>query len=89
MTLQGETGPNMLNAVRQLSTLVQLKHQFLLISDTRLYFLRILGDFPNTYAYTKALSEGLVAEQMDKLPVLILRPSIGKSLFYVHNKLLL
>ncbi|GFG33603.1 hypothetical protein Cfor_03157, partial [Coptotermes formosanus] len=37
---------------------------------------KILGDFPNTYAYTKALSEGLVAEQMDKLPVLILRPSI-------------
>lgn len=37
---------------------------------------KILGDFPNTYAFTKALSEGLVAEQMDKLPVVILRPSI-------------
>nr|CAD7575331.1 unnamed protein product [Timema californicum] len=34
------------------------------------------GDLPNTYAFTKALSEGLVNEQMDKLPVLILRPSI-------------
>jgi hypothetical protein len=52
-----------------------------------LYFLRVLGDYPNTYAYTKALSEGLVAEQMDKLPVLILRPSIGKTLFYIHDKL--
>lgn len=37
---------------------------------------KILGDIPNTYAYTKALSESLVAEQMDKLPVVILRPSI-------------
>ncbi|PSN41792.1 putative fatty acyl-CoA reductase [Blattella germanica] len=37
---------------------------------------QILGDLPNTYAYTKALSEGLVAEQMDKMPVLIMRPSI-------------
>lgn len=37
---------------------------------------KVLGDYPNTYAYTKALSEGLVAEQMDKLPVVILRPSI-------------
>jgi hypothetical protein len=54
-----------------------------------LYFLRVLGDYPNTYAYTKALSEGLVAEQIDKLPVLILRPSIGKTLFYIHNKLLI
>lgn len=37
---------------------------------------KILGDLPNTYAYTKALSEGLVAEQIDNLPVVILRPSI-------------
>ncbi|XP_069702748.1 fatty acyl-CoA reductase 1-like [Periplaneta americana] len=37
---------------------------------------KILGDLPNTYAFTKALSEGLVAEKMDTLPVLILRPSI-------------
>nr|CAD7600247.1 unnamed protein product [Timema genevievae] len=37
---------------------------------------KVLGDLPNTYAFTKALSEGLVNEQMDKMPVLILRPSI-------------
>ncbi|KAJ9578556.1 hypothetical protein L9F63_005285, partial [Diploptera punctata] len=37
---------------------------------------KILGDLPNTYAFTKALSEGLVAEQIDNLPVVILRPSI-------------
>jgi fatty acyl-CoA reductase len=33
---------------------------------------------PNTYAFTKALGEGLVNEQMDKLPVIILRPSVSK-----------
>lgn len=40
---------------------------------------RLLGDIPNTYAFTKALGEALVVEQMDNLPVIIARPSIGKS----------
>lgn len=43
---------------------------------------RILGDFPNTYAFTKCLSEALVVEQMDKMPVLILRPSIVVPIRY-------
>lgn len=38
---------------------------------------RILGDIPNTYAYTKALAEALVNEAGKELPVMILRPSIG------------
>jgi len=38
---------------------------------------RILGHFPNSYAYTKCLSEGLVVEEMNKgMPIIILRPSI-------------
>ncbi|GLH03062.1 Fatty acyl-CoA reductase [Gryllus bimaculatus] len=37
---------------------------------------KILGDLPNTYAFTKALGEGLVNEQMNKLPIMILRPSV-------------
>lgn len=37
---------------------------------------KILGDIPNTYAFTKALGEALVANEMDNLPVVILRPSI-------------
>ncbi|KAJ8972130.1 hypothetical protein NQ314_000356, partial [Rhamnusium bicolor] len=37
---------------------------------------KILGDIPNTYAFTKALGESLVADEMDNLPVIILRPSI-------------
>lgn len=37
---------------------------------------RILGDFPNTYAFTKCLSEALVVEQMPEMPAIIIRPSI-------------
>ncbi|XP_061392597.1 fatty acyl-CoA reductase 1-like [Musca vetustissima] len=37
---------------------------------------KILGDIPNTYAYTKALAEALVVETFDTMPTAILRPSI-------------
>lgn len=37
---------------------------------------RILGNFPNTYAFTKCLSEALVVEQMEEMPAVIMRPSI-------------
>lgn len=34
---------------------------------------KILGNLPNTYAFTKALSEGLVEEAMPHIPAVILR----------------
>ncbi|KAF5306584.1 hypothetical protein FQR65_LT07311 [Abscondita terminalis] len=37
---------------------------------------QILDDYPNTYAFTKSLSESLVNDEMDNLPVIILRPSV-------------
>ncbi|XP_075218822.1 fatty acyl-CoA reductase 1 isoform X2 [Lycorma delicatula] len=38
---------------------------------------KILGHFPNSYAYTKCLSEGLAVQEMNAgLPIIILRPSI-------------
>jgi len=37
---------------------------------------KILGNIPNTYAFTKALSEGLVNKELDKLPIILLRPSV-------------
>lgn len=37
---------------------------------------KILGDLPNTYAFTKALSEGLVEEAMPHIPAIILRQDI-------------
>lgn len=42
-----------------------------------IFFFRVLGNIPNTYAYTKCLSEALVVEKMNqKLPAVIFRPSI-------------
>ncbi|XP_055628468.1 putative fatty acyl-CoA reductase CG5065 [Toxorhynchites rutilus septentrionalis] len=37
---------------------------------------KILGECPNTYAYTKALAEALVVESMKDIPAVIFRPSI-------------
>ena len=42
------------------------------------YFLRLLSKLPNSYAFTKALGEALAVEAMEHIPVIILRPSIGK-----------
>uniref|UniRef100_A0A1Y1MBE1 Fatty acyl-CoA reductase n=2 Tax=Photinus pyralis TaxID=7054 RepID=A0A1Y1MBE1_PHOPY len=37
---------------------------------------RILDGYPNTYAFTKALAEALVVDEMDNLHVTILRPPV-------------
>ena len=37
---------------------------------------KLIGDRPNTYTYTKALAESLLAEECQDLPVAIVRPSI-------------
>ncbi|KAL6257452.1 hypothetical protein P5V15_011023 [Pogonomyrmex californicus] len=37
---------------------------------------KILGKLPNTYAFTKALSESIVEESMPHIPSIILRPSV-------------
>lgn len=34
---------------------------------------KILGKIPNTYAFTKALSEGIIEEAMPHIPVVLLR----------------
>ncbi|KRT84622.1 epimerase, partial [Oryctes borbonicus] len=36
----------------------------------------LLGTMPNTYAFTKNLGEALCVEQIDKLPLIIVRPSV-------------
>lgn len=41
------------------------------------FVFRLLGNCPNTYTFSKALAEGLVNEQMDKLPIIIVRPAVG------------
>jgi alcohol-forming fatty acyl-CoA reductase len=39
---------------------------------------KIVGCHPNTYTYTKRLAEILVKDEHEKIPVCIIRPSIGK-----------
>ena len=39
---------------------------------------KLLGQFPNTYTYTKALAEDCIVEHSKDLPVTIIRPGIGK-----------
>ncbi|NP_001036967.1 fatty-acyl reductase [Bombyx mori] len=38
--------------------------------------IKFIGNHPNTYAYTKALAENLVAEEHGEIPTIIIRPSI-------------
>ncbi|KAH9630864.1 hypothetical protein HF086_014605 [Spodoptera exigua] len=45
----------------------------------------LLGDFPNTYAYTKAVAENIVKEYSKGLPVALFRPSIvGAAVGLLH-----
>lgn len=45
---------------------------------------KLLQNFPNTYVFAKALSEHVVNDMCkDKIPTLILRPSIGKILLHL------
>lgn len=39
---------------------------------------RILGNWPNTYAFTKALAESVVRSKCGGLPIGVFRPAIGK-----------
>ncbi len=36
----------------------------------------LLGDYPNTYTFTKGLAEYLIMEERENIPVIIVRPSI-------------
>lgn len=44
---------------------------------------KLLGHAPNTYSYTKCLTEDLVTEYADKLPIAITRPSIGEFNYFL------
>lgn len=42
---------------------------------------KIIRPWPNTYSFTKALCEDLVKDYGERLPIAVVRPSIGKA----HN----
>lgn len=41
----------------------------------------LLGGHVNTYTFTKALAENLLKQESQNLPLVIVRPSMGKSAF--------
>lgn len=47
---------------------------------------QLLQNAPNTYSYTKCLTEQLVTEYSKKIPASIARPSIGILHFSLNNK---
>lgn len=40
---------------------------------------KIINPWPNTYSYTKALSEDMVKDYGERLPIAVVRPSIGNG----------
>lgn len=61
--------------------LVEVRNQ-----ASNVFFFRLIQSEPNTYSYTKAITEDLVAEYGSKFPLAIARPSIGKRLFHFYLK---
>lgn len=43
---------------------------------------RIIAPWPNTYTYTKALTEELVRQYGERIPIAVIRPSISKIVFF-------
>lgn len=39
--------------------------------------LRIIGDLPNTYSFTKSLAEDVIRREAQGLPILVFRPTVG------------
>ncbi|XP_046980428.1 fatty acyl-CoA reductase 1-like [Schistocerca americana] len=73
------------NRLLQLADLLPNLQVFLYISTSfchsdhqAAFHTRLLGNLPNTYAFTKNLTEKLVATYRDRLPIVIARPSIGE-----------
>lgn len=39
--------------------------------------LRMIGDLPNTYSFTKSLAEDAIRREAHDLPILVFRPTVG------------
>lgn len=48
-----------------------------MITTLFLTFLRIIGDLPNTYSFTKSLAEDAIRREAQDLPILVFRPTVG------------
>lgn len=69
--------------------ILALKLSTTILSDSERYNFEILTGclirpWPNTYAYTKALSEEIVRRFQGKFPIAVIRPSISKFFFCLN-----
>lgn len=48
---------------------------------------KFIAPWPNTYTFSKAVSEELLRLAENDLPIIVIRPSIGKNIKFVHIKL--
>jgi nucleoside-diphosphate-sugar epimerase len=61
------------------SLILQLKYARMVINY------RLLGKWPNTYAFTKAIAEDTVREFGKNLPIAVVRPAVGGYLIFVSH----
>lgn len=45
---------------------------------------RLINPWPNTYTFTKAIAEDLVRQYHHKIPVIVVRPSLGNKLIQIE-----
>lgn len=54
-------------------------YKLICLMSINLLNFRILGNLPNTYIFSKSLAEHVVKDLGQNLPIVIIRPSIGKK----------
>ncbi len=57
--------------------------QFLLLNNLIIFDYRLLGDYPNTYVFTKAVAEEICKIKGADLPLTIFRPAIGNIYSFI------
>lgn len=46
---------------------------------------KLIAPWPNTYTFTKAIAEDLIREYSERLPIVVIRPSVGKIFKFYDN----
>ena len=45
----------------------------------------LIKGYPNTYTFAKAIAEEVVRSRAGDMPISIVRPAVGKILFFIYN----
>ena len=47
---------------------------------------KLIAPWPNTYTFSKAIAEDMIRQYQDRLPIGIIRPTVGKKLIFPFGK---